>query len=161
MQDPFSLYTPISGEKTYVWCNVSCNVWLCMNETSKYLDSFFIQTCFIPLFRIYCFSFPLCFYGLAFLICYASITFWNDIFVLMPSYRITNFTMLEVCDSLIPSSLENKWTFFFVLDFSLDFHVVNKFNINNENLLKQYTYVIHVNKNKMHDASKKSKYLRG
>ena len=35
---------------------------------------------------------------------------------------------------------------FFVLGFSLDSHVVNKFIVSNEQLLQQYTYPIHVNK---------------
>ena len=34
---------------TYIWCNVSCNVWLCMNEMFEHLNSFFIWICFIPL----------------------------------------------------------------------------------------------------------------
>ena len=73
-------------------------------------------------------------------------SFWKDIFDLMPSYHITNFSMLEIRNSLTPSLLENKWTFFFVLDFSLNSHVVNKFIISNENLPKQCPYSIHVNK---------------
>ena len=49
MQDPFSFYVPISDKKTYIWYNVSCNVWLCMNEISEHLSSFFfIWIYFIP-----------------------------------------------------------------------------------------------------------------
>ena len=49
VQDPFSLYIPISNKKTYIWCNVSCNVWLCINEMSEHLNSFFFWIYFIPL----------------------------------------------------------------------------------------------------------------
>ena len=31
VQDHFSLCIPVSDKKIYIWCNVSCNVWLCMN----------------------------------------------------------------------------------------------------------------------------------
>ena len=46
---PFFLCIPVSNKKTYIWCNVSCNVWLCMNEMSEHSNLFFIWTCFIPL----------------------------------------------------------------------------------------------------------------
>ena len=49
MQDPFSLCIPISNKKAYTWCNVLCNVWLCMDEMSEHLNSFFIWICFILL----------------------------------------------------------------------------------------------------------------
>ena len=35
-------------KKTYTWCKVPCNVWLCMNEMSKHINSFFIWIRFIP-----------------------------------------------------------------------------------------------------------------
>ena len=43
VQGLFSFCVPISDKKTYIWCNVSCNVWLCMNEMSKHLNSFFSE----------------------------------------------------------------------------------------------------------------------
>ena len=49
VQDPFSLYILVSDKKTYIWFNVSCNVWLCMNEIFEHLNLFFIWICFIPL----------------------------------------------------------------------------------------------------------------
>ena len=45
VQDPLSSCIPILDMNTYIWCNVSCNVWLCMNEMSEHLNlfhSFFI-----------------------------------------------------------------------------------------------------------------------
>ena len=36
VQDSFSLCIPVSDKKTYMWCNVSCNVWLCMNKMFVY-----------------------------------------------------------------------------------------------------------------------------
>ena len=41
MQDFFLLCIPVSNKKTYIWCKVSRNVWLCMNEMSEHLNSFF------------------------------------------------------------------------------------------------------------------------
>ena len=42
VQDPLSFCIPISDKKTNIWCNVSCNVWLCTNEMSEhFLNSFF------------------------------------------------------------------------------------------------------------------------
>ena len=43
----FLLCISVSDKKTCTWCKVS---WLCMNETSKHLNSFFIWIRFIPLF---------------------------------------------------------------------------------------------------------------
>ena len=41
VQDPFSFCIPISNKKTNIWCNVSCNVWLCTNEMFEhFLNSF-------------------------------------------------------------------------------------------------------------------------
>ena len=37
----FLLCIPVSDKKTYIWCNVSCRVWLCMNEMSEHLNLFF------------------------------------------------------------------------------------------------------------------------
>ena len=48
VQDPFSLCISILNKKTYIWCNVSRNVWLCMNEMFEHLNLFFIWICFIP-----------------------------------------------------------------------------------------------------------------
>ena len=31
----FLFYIPVSDKKTYIYCNVSCNVWLCKNEMSE------------------------------------------------------------------------------------------------------------------------------
>ena len=43
VQDPLSSYIHVLDMNTYIWCNVSCNVWLCMNEMSKhFLNSFFL-----------------------------------------------------------------------------------------------------------------------
>ena len=134
--------------KTHIWCNVSCNVWLCMNETFEYLNLFFIQIYFIPLFKIYYPSLPMrSLYGLALLICYASVLFSEKYFFLRTSYRITTCLKLGVRMLwFFDSFIVGKQIDFFMLDFSIDFHVVNKFNINNENLPKQCTYSIHVNK---------------
>ena len=39
---PFSFCIPVSDEQTNIWCNVSCDVWLCTNEMSEhFLNSFF------------------------------------------------------------------------------------------------------------------------
>ena len=50
VQDPFffTLHSCFC-KKTHIWCNVSCNVWLCMNEMFEHLNLFFIWICFIPL----------------------------------------------------------------------------------------------------------------
>ena len=105
----FTLYSYF--KQTYIWCNVSCNVWLCMNEMSEHLNSFFIWICFIPLFRIHCSSLPLCSSRACFsnLLCFFSL-FWKGILRPDAFYRITTFlcSEFESCDSLIPSSLENK-----------------------------------------------------
>ena len=42
MRSPFLFCVPISDKKTYFWCNVSCTIWLCMNEMFKHLNSFFL-----------------------------------------------------------------------------------------------------------------------
>ena len=39
----FFFCIPVSDKKTYIWCNVSCNVWLCMNEMSEHLNFFFLN----------------------------------------------------------------------------------------------------------------------
>ena len=44
VQNPLSPYIPVSDKKTFIWCNVPCNVWLCMNEMSKH--SFFYLNLF-------------------------------------------------------------------------------------------------------------------
>ena len=50
VQGPISPCIPILDKKTYIWCNVSCNVWLCMNENAWIIYiRFFIRICFIPL----------------------------------------------------------------------------------------------------------------
>ena len=154
VQNPFSLCIPISDKKTYIWCNVSCNVWLCMNETSKYLDLFFIRTCFIPLFRIYCSFSPMllraCFFDL---LCFCPL--FKKTFL---SWCLLIVSQTSLCSKFVILWFLHHWKtnrHFFVLDFSLDFHIVNKFNINNKNLLKQCISFIHVNKIKCMLHSKK------
>ena len=42
VHDPFSLCIPVSDKKTYIWCNMSCNVWLCMNEMLVHWFHFYV-----------------------------------------------------------------------------------------------------------------------
>ena len=42
VQDPSLLCIPISDMKTYIWCNMSCNVWLCMNEMLVHWFHFYV-----------------------------------------------------------------------------------------------------------------------
>ena len=42
VQDPSSLCIPISDKKTYIWCSMSCNVWLCMNEMLVHWFQFYV-----------------------------------------------------------------------------------------------------------------------
>ena len=73
----FTLYSYFRQENIYL-IQCAMQYWLCMNETSEHLNSFFIWICFIPLFRIYCFTALLCpcaFYRVALLTCYASVLF--------------------------------------------------------------------------------------
>ena len=136
MRNPFSFCISISDKHIF---NIMChamyhcawmNVWV-LKFIFCLIFFLFLLLGFITLLSPYAFT-SLLFFWLVMLLS----TLWRDIFDLMPSYHITNFSVLEICDSLTPSSLENKWTFFFfVLDFSLDSHVVNKFIVSNENLL--------------------------
>ena len=43
VQDPLSFCIPISDKKTNIWCNVSCDVWLCTNEMSEHFFEFFFS----------------------------------------------------------------------------------------------------------------------
>ena len=148
---PFSLCILVSDKRTYTWCNVSCNVWLCMNEMSEHLNLFFVWICFIFLFRIHFFSCPCALHGLAILTAMLLSPFFGKaFFALMPSYSII-ISLCSKSNTVILWLLHGRKTHltfshFFVLVFSLHFRVVNKFRMNNENLPKQYTYSIHVNK---------------
>ena len=42
MQDPSSFYVHTSDRKTCIWCSMSCNVWLCMNEMLMHWFSFYV-----------------------------------------------------------------------------------------------------------------------
>ena len=42
VRDPSLLCIPISDMKTYIWCNMSCNVWLCMNEMLVHWFHFYV-----------------------------------------------------------------------------------------------------------------------
>ena len=92
---------------------------------------------------------PCALYGLALLACYAFIRYVEKHF--HPDtlfYRITNSPCPKFVILRFLHRMKTHLTFshFFALDFSLDFHVVNKFIINHKNLPKQSTYSIHVNK---------------
>ena len=128
-------------------CAMQCMI---VHEWNVWAFKFiFIWACFVILFRVCCLSCLCALYGLAFLTCYASVLSSKKHFVLRTFYRITTFPMLGVWmlwffDSFL---IRKQLDFLFLCwIFNLDFHVVNKFNINNENLPKQCTYSIHVNK---------------
>ena len=42
VQNPSSFCIPISNKKTYVCCNTSCNIWLCMNEMLVHWFQFYV-----------------------------------------------------------------------------------------------------------------------
>ena len=95
VQYPFSLCILVSDKKRYVWYNMSCNVWLCIDEMSEHLNSFFFWISFIPLFKVYWSSRPCVLYELALLTCYASFpSFRKTFFVLIP-FIISQFSLFS------------------------------------------------------------------
>ena len=56
VQDPLSSCISILDMNTYIWCNVSCNVWLCMNEMSEHFLNFPFFSFFLYFFWIFPFS---------------------------------------------------------------------------------------------------------
>ena len=143
MWDLFSLDILVSDKHTFdAMCHAmyDCewmNVWVlrfifCLNS-----------------FRIYCSFLLLCFLRACFssLLCFCPLL--RNIFCPDDSLQYHNFSVFGVWILwFIDSFLVGKQIdfSFFVLDFILDFRVVNKFKINNENLPKQCTYSVHVNK---------------
>ena len=120
-----------------------------MNEMPEHLNSFSFEL--VSLFFLGSVALFACVLltGLLFWLVMLLSSFRKKHFILMTSYRITTFSMLRVWMLwFFDSSIVRKQIdfLFFVLDFNLDFHVINKFNINNENLSKQCTYSIHVNR---------------
>ena len=163
MQDPFSLCIPILDKHTFdamyhaMYDCAWMNVWVL-----RFI--FLFDLCFIPLFRIYCSSLTLrflraCSSGL---LCFCPLlekTFCPDDSLSYHNFLVLGVWMFWFIDSfLIGKQIEFS---FFVLDFILDFRIVNKFKINNENLPKQMHLFHSCKQNKMHVASEKGKYLRG
>ena len=107
---------------------------LCMivsEWNARALNSFFIWICFVLFFRIHCSFRPCALYELALLACYVSSLFWKALFVPMFPYRIITSLCSRSTVVILWFFYRRKHTrlffIFFVLDFSLDFHVVNKF----------------------------------
>ena len=110
----FLLCIPFSNKKTYIWYNVSCNVWLCMNEMSEHLNSFSIRTCSIPLFRIYYSSSPMCSLRACSsnLLCFYPL--FRNTFSPWCLLIVSKFSpLLGVCDSLIYRRKHTRFTSIF------------------------------------------------
>ena len=54
MQNPLSFCIPVSDKKTNIWCNVSCNVWLCTNGMSKHFFNSYFFSSFLVLMNAKC-----------------------------------------------------------------------------------------------------------
>ena len=97
VQGPFRLI-PISDKIHLMQYVMPCNVWLCMNETSEYLDSFFIRTYLFFFLGFTVLLCPCAFTNLSFwlVLLLFCLVLWKDIFVLMLSRYITTFLYSEL-----------------------------------------------------------------